>query len=129
MPAKHQTPRSSSPAWLSRTFPVDDLDNQAVLELVEVPDDGSVTCFPVHAAGKTFGMVGVPVAASAVWSQYDSESIRQFLDVAALCLLNTRRHEAQARHTRELQQEDELLNCPTTPSSKFFTILSSSAPE
>lgn len=97
--------------WLDpqiRTFPADNLGNQWVRELMAVPDDASVVGFPVHAAGKTFGIVGVQIATLTVWSQNDAECIQQFLDVAALCLLNTRRHEAQARQARELQQEDEL---------------------
>lgn len=91
-----------------RTFSGDETDNQWVRELLAAPNEAIIVCHPVHAAGKTFGMVGVQIVASPANAQYDTQSIQQFLDLSALCLLNTRRHEAQARQARELQQEDEL---------------------
>jgi signal transduction histidine kinase len=41
-------------------------------------------------------------------SQLDLEDHQRLVDVTALCLLNTRRQEAQARQNRELQQQDLL---------------------
>ncbi|HEU0020773.1 MAG TPA: HAMP domain-containing sensor histidine kinase, partial [Dehalococcoidia bacterium] len=91
-----------------RTFYPDESDNNWMRELMAVPEGVSVVCFRVHAAGKTFGLVGVQTGADAARSPDDLDHIQQLVDVMAICLLNIRRHEAQARQNRELQQEDLL---------------------
>jgi signal transduction histidine kinase len=88
-----------------RTFHPGKSDNRWVEELTAVPDGAGFVCFPVRAAGKTFGLIGVQTAAGI---RYDRDGIQQMVDVTALWLLTARRHEAQARQIRELQQEDQL---------------------
>jgi signal transduction histidine kinase len=90
---------------LPRTYHAGEPVNQWVRELLAGPDNTRVVCFPVHAAGNTFGMIGV---ATTDPSQLDLEDHQRLVDVTALCLLNTRRQEAQARQNRELQQQDLL---------------------
>jgi K+-sensing histidine kinase KdpD len=67
--------------------------------------------FPLHIAGKTFGMLGILLSPKHELGREERDVIQQFTNVAALCLQNSQLFEAQARQTRELQHEDELRRC------------------
>lgn len=90
---------------LPRTYHSGEPINRWVRELLAGPEDAGVLCFPVHAAGSTFGMIAVVTTERA---ELDLDGNQRLVDAASSCLLNTRRQEAQARQNRELQQQDLL---------------------
>ena len=91
-----------------RSFPTNDPESQWLRELLGAFGEVPIVSFPFHASGITFGMLGIQLPPDNSLTQEETDNIQQFTDVAALCLQNTRQYEAQARQTRELQQEDEL---------------------
>jgi K+-sensing histidine kinase KdpD len=81
---------------------------QLAQELLDTSDESLMIGFPLHTAGKTFGMLGILLSPKHELGLEEKGIIQQFTDVAALCLQNAQLFEAQARQARELQHEDEL---------------------
>lgn len=91
-----------------RNFPAEDPLVQLARELTAASDESLAIGFPLHTAGKTFGLLGILLSPKHELDQGKKDVIQQFTDVAALCLQNSQLSEAQARQTRELRHEDEL---------------------
>jgi K+-sensing histidine kinase KdpD len=91
-----------------RTFPAEDPLVQLAQELTNTSDEAVVVGFPLHTAGKTFGLLGILLLPNHELDREEKDIIQQFADVAALCLQNSQLFEAQARQARELRHEDEL---------------------
>lgn len=92
----------------SRTFSAGDTLGQLAQGLTDASDESLVIGFPLHTAGKTFGLLGILLSPKHELDREEKDIIQQFADVAALCLQNSQLFEAQARQTRELRHEDEL---------------------
>lgn len=76
--------------------------------LVGITEDSKIVSFPLHAGGKTHGILGIKLPANYAVGEALKTDIQQFAGIAALCLQNSGLYEAQAKHARELQHEDEL---------------------
>jgi GAF domain-containing protein len=91
-----------------RTFSAEDAPARLIQELTGNSYKSNMLGFPLHIAGKTFGMLGILLSPKHELGREERDVIQQFTNVAALCLQNSQLFEAQARQTRELQHEDEL---------------------
>jgi signal transduction histidine kinase len=89
-------------------FPSEDMISQRLRGLLGVADDQQLILFPLRASGSNLGVLGIRLSSIQVLTQKMRDNVQQLADVGTWCLQLSRKNEAQARQTRELQHEDEL---------------------
>jgi signal transduction histidine kinase len=89
-------------------IPSDSPLTRQIKQLVGTTRESRVIIFPLSVNGKPHGLLGIELPVNYQLDEGQKSSIQQLAAIAAISLQSNRLYEAQARHTREMQHQDEL---------------------